>query len=337
MRIRKFKAATMGEALQAVKTGLGDSAVILKTRTMTVAEDGRRGFEVTAAQDLEPIRASRTPASQPVQVPPVLGAIPAAGLVQTLVSRGVDELLARRLTDAWQKKSRPADSESLEKALAALIPSRNDLKLGSKPYVIALVGPTGAGKTTTLAKLAAQFVLDRRLSVQLVTADTHRIAAVEQLEAYARLLGTDFQVGYAPDEIRSHREASQAQVVLLDTPGVGPMDDAGMGYLGDILRAASPNETHLVLSAAVRTQDLKLCAVRFQELGCDRLIFTKMDETATAGQILSALAETRLPVSYWTCGQIVPGDIQAATGEGLARLILGGLPHAETVRAIQSA
>ncbi len=327
----------MAEALQAVKTELGDSAVILKTRTMSVSEDGRRGFEVTAAQDLEPVRPVRQAAMQPLAAPPVVGAIPASGLVQTLVSRGVDELLARRLADAWQKKSRPVDSESLEKALAALIPSRNDLKPGTEPYVIALVGPTGVGKTTTLAKLAAHFVLDRRLSVQLVTADTHRIAAVEQLEAYARLLGTEFQVGYAPDEIRRHRENCKARVVLLDTPGVGPMDDAGMGYLADVLKAASPNETHLVLSAAVRTQDLRLCAVRFQALGCDRLLFTKLDETATAGQILTALAETRLPVSYWTCGQIVPGDIQAATGEGMARLILGGLPHAESVRAIQSA
>ena len=327
----------MAEALQAVKTELGDSAVILKTRTMSVSEDGRRGFEVTAAQDLEPVRPVRQAAMQPLAAPPVVGAIPASGLVQTLVSRGVDELLARRLADAWQKKSRPVDSESLEKALAALIPSRNDLKLGTEPYVIALVGPTGVGKTTTLAKLAAHFVLDRRLSVQLVTADTHRIAAVEQLEAYARLLGTEFQVGYAPDEIRRHRESCKARVVLLDTPGVGPMDDAGMGYLADVLKAASPNETHLVLSAAVRTQDLRLCAIRFQALGCDRLLFTKLDETATAGQILTALAETRLPVSYWTCGQIVPGDIQAATGEGMARLILGGLPHAESVRAIQSA
>lgn len=327
----------MAEALQAVKTELGDSAVILKTRTMSVSEDGRRGFEVTAAQDLEPVRPVPQAAMQPLAAPPVVGAIPASGLVQTLVSRGVDELLARRLADAWQKKSRPVDSESLEKALAALIPSRNDLKPGTEPYVIALVGPTGVGKTTTLAKLAAHFVLDRRLSVQLVTADTHRIAAVEQLGAYARLLGTEFQVGYAPDEIRRHRENCKARVVLLDTPGVGPMDDAGMGYLADVLKAASPNETHLVLSAAVRTQDLRLCAVRFQALGCDRLLFTKLDETATAGQILTALAETRLPVSYWTCGQIVPGDIQAATGEGMARLILGGLPHAESVRAIQSA
>ena len=108
----------MAEALGAVKAALGDSAVILKTRSMSVREDGRAGFEVTAAHEPEPVSRPLEAALSPVSAPAVRGAIPASRLVQTLTSRGVDELLARRLADAWQKKSRPADSEALAKALA---------------------------------------------------------------------------------------------------------------------------------------------------------------------------------------------------------------------------
>jgi flagellar biosynthesis protein FlhF len=193
------------------------------------------------------------------------------------------------------------------------------------------------GKTTTLAKLAAHFLLEKKLSVQLLTADTHRIAAVEQLQAFAGLLGTRLDVGFGPEELGQHRAANRSQILLVDTPGVGPMDDAGLSGLKRILEAVRPDQTHLCLSAAVRTPDLRLAAGRFAGVGCDRLIFTKLDETATAGQILSALAETRLPASFWTAGQVVPGDFEYATGQGLARLILGGRENAETVRTPLSA
>jgi len=332
----------MAAALSAVKAELGDTAVLLKTRALDPKLDGKSGFEVTAALDTEPVaaaRIARPAAAAPAAAVPAIPAGPlgAPEVLRCLASRGVEELLARRLADAWQKKSRFSGPEQLTGALAALIPVTGESKLSGQPHVIALVGPTGVGKTTSLAKLAAHFVLDRKLRVQLLSADTHRIAALEQLEAFARLLGADFEAGYDAAEVGRHRENSKAQVVLLDTPGVGPLDDAGLQYLEKVLLAARPHETHLCLSASVRTPDLRLAATRFAALGCDRLIFTKLDETATAGQVLTALAETRLPVSCWTSGQIVPGDYEMATPEGMARLILGGLPDVETARARQGA
>jgi flagellar biosynthesis protein FlhF len=355
MRIKKFTGSSLPEALAAVKAEMGDSAVLLKTRALDVRTDGRRGFEVTAAHEPDPVRAPRASASevraalapaapdllQPVAAIPLQpapdGPLQPARVVHCLVSRGVDELLARRLAEAWQKKSRPGARFGLESALAALIPVVSPFKIGSQLHVIAMVGPTGAGKTTTLAKLAAHFVLEKKLKVQLLTADTHRIAAVEQLAAFARLLKVDLTVGYDAQELAVHREACRAQVLLVDTPGVGPLDDAGLDGLKRCVEAVRPDATQLCLPAPMRTADLKLSAARFTRMGCDRIVFTKLDESATAGQLLSALAETRLPVSCWTTGQVVPGDLEPASGEGFARLILGGHTDAQRQRLGASA
>jgi flagellar biosynthesis protein FlhF len=352
MRIKKFTARTLPEALAAVKAELGESAVLLKTRTLEVRTDGRQGFEVTAAHEPEPVQAHRPspakvreflapgalPGPESVAPGPVpQGPLRPAQVVHCLLSRGVDELLARRLAEAWQKKSRPGASFALEPSLAALIPVVNPFSIAGQTHVVALVGPTGAGKTTTLAKLAAHFVLEEKLTVQLLTADTHRIAAVEQLAAFARLLKVDLTVGYDPEEMAGHRKACKARVLLVDTPGVGPMDDAGLAGLKRTLDAVRPDATHLCLPAPMRTADLKVAASRFAGLGADRLIFTKLDESTTAGQLLSALAETRLPVSCWTTGQVVPGDLEPATGEGLARVILGGSTDAQRERVGASA
>lgn len=344
MRIRKFTARTMAEALAAVKAELGEAAVLLKTRALDPRSDGRSGFEVTAASEPEPVRpASPSRAGgrtaperrRPAAAPP--GPLGAAQAVACLVSRGVDELLARRLAEAWQKRSRPGSRVDLEAALEALIPVTQPLKSAAQPHVIAMVGPTGAGKTTTLAKLAAHFVLEKKVEVQLLTADTCRIAAVDQLAAFARLLKVDLMVGYSPEELAHHREACRAAVLLVDTPGVGPLDDAGLAGLERTLAAVRPDETHLCLPATLRTPDLRLAASRFSRMGCDRLLFTKLDESATAGQLLSALAETGLPVSYWTAGQVVPGDFEPATGKGLARRILGGFTDGQLERVGQGA
>jgi flagellar biosynthesis protein FlhF len=339
MRIRKFTARSMAEALNQVKTEFGDAAVLLRTRALNPRTDGRAGFEVTAAHDPEPVappREARAPFEPaPVPAPAATIAAPSgpATVVPTLVARGVEEVLARRLADAWQKKSRPGVALDLEQALAALIPVKNSFQVSGQPVVIALVGPTGVGKTTSLAKLAAHFLLERKWSVGLITADTHRIAAVEQLQGFARLMGTSLEVAYSAAEMATLRDAMRAQVVLVDTPGVGPLDEAGMGQLKQMLTAARPDQVHLCLSAATRTQDLRLAAAKFAALGCDRILFTKLDETATTGQLLTALAETRLPVSYVTCGQVVPGDFYPASPERLARQILGGEPDVEAVRS----
>ncbi|MBI5837307.1 MAG: hypothetical protein HZB25_08685 [Candidatus Eisenbacteria bacterium] len=343
MRIKKFVARTMPEALAAVKADLGDAAVLLRTRALDIRVDGKRGFEVTAAAETEPVRPTREPRATLPDLPPhvpaplPVGPMRAPEVANCLVSRGVDELLARRLAEAWQKKSRSSAGIRLEDALAELIPVTKPVTPSAQPHVIALVGPTGAGKTTTLAKLAAHFVLEGKYTVQLLTADTHRIAAVDQLAAYARLLKVGFEVGFDAEELSRHRAACGTRILLVDTPGVGPLDDAGLAGLERTLAAVRPDETHMCLPAGMRTPDLRLAASRFARLGCDRLLFTKTDESATSGQLLSALAETRLPVSYWTTGPVVPGDFETATGGGFARLVLGGTPDARQQRARQGA
>ncbi len=332
MRIRKFTAPTLAEALAQVKRELGEQAILLKTRPLDPRLDRKKGYEVTAAQDQEPLVSVREPLAPVAAVLPPFrpaGPVNLPQVVSWLAACGVEDLLARRLADAWQKKSHSADPDGLVRLLAALIPIPQTSPKSAQTQVIALVGPTGVGKTTTLAKLAAQFVLIEKKRVRLWTLDTHRIAALEQLDGFGRLLGCPVEMLFDATEIPSCRAGMREEVLLVDTPGVGALDDAGLEQIRRMLQELRPTETHLCLAAGSRSQDLRIAARKFAAVGCDRLLFTKLDETSTAGQLLTALAETRLPVSYWTDGQVVPGDLQKATGEGLARRILEGVAHAQ--------
>jgi len=190
--------------------------------------------------------------------------------------------------------------------------------------VVALIGPTGVGKTTTLAKLAAHFALERGLKVGLITADTFRIAAVDQLRTYADILAIPlFTVERPTDVHQALAHNADADLVLMDTGGRSHKDDERMAELEELLAAAQPDEVHLVVSLNTNPRDARRMLERYLPLGVNRFIFTKADETSAPGLMLNIRAQWDVPISYVTHGQSVPDDLRPADTVDYSKLFMG--------------
>lgn len=214
--------------------------------------------------------------------------------------------------------------KALEKFIKKTIRMANGITLYSdRPRVVALIGPTGVGKTTTLAKIAAKFVLEQGAKVALITADTYRISAVEQLKTYSDILGLPLEIVYNPDALRQaiakHRDK---QLILIDTAGRSQYNEYQMQELSGLLAIDEDIEKHLVMSATTKTSDGVELLENFSICHPDRVIFTKVDETSTHGIILNILNRRKVALSYMTNGQSVPDDIEPASVERLAELLL---------------
>ena len=191
--------------------------------------------------------------------------------------------------------------------------------------VAALIGPTGVGKTTTVAKLAANFALKEKFRVALVTADTYRIAAVEQLKTYADLIGIPIEVVYTPQELRSALYRHQdKQLVLIDTAGRSPANQPQMAELEALLAVDDNIEKHLVLSATTKFTDCLQAVQRFQPSKPQKYLFTKLDEASNLGTIFNLMFHAPKTMSYITTGQNVPDDIELADSNRLTTLMLRG-------------
>ena len=187
----------------------------------------------------------------------------------------------------------------------------------------ALVGPTGVGKTTTIAKLAANFRLKEKRRVGLITVDTYRIAAIEQLRTYADIIDLPMHVVSTPREMRETVERmNHLDLILLDTAGRSPKDEIRLQELKVFLSEAAADEVHLVLSSVAASRTLEQTAEQFTAIGATSLILTKLDEANGLGNVLPVLRSSGLPLSYLTDGQNVPDDIETADAHQLARLIL---------------
>ena len=221
-------------------------------------------------------------------------------------------------------KDTPLALEGLTKYLADNMQMADGLELKSrKRKIAALLGPTGVGKTTTLAKIAAQCVLEKGISTAFITADTYRISAVEQLKTYADILGLPIAIVYTPDELKEAiQKFRQKQLILIDTAGRSQHNRRQMAELKDFL-AVNPNiEKYLVLSATTKNEDAKDIVDKFSVCKPDKVIFTKTDETKSLGIILNILCKKDMRLSYLTNGQSVPDDIVSAEAGKLAELFL---------------
>jgi flagellar biosynthesis protein FlhF len=189
---------------------------------------------------------------------------------------------------------------------------------------VALVGPTGVGKTTTIAKLAGNFRVLEQRQVGLITVDTYRIAAVEQLRTYADIIDVPMEVVTTPREMRAAMSRfASLDLVLMDTAGRSPRDEVRIQELKSMLAEAAPDEVHLVLSSVANPTTLKQSAERFIEVGANRMLLTKLDEATGLGGILPLIKTCGLPLSYLTDGQGVPNDIAPAEVRKLARRLIG--------------
>ena len=193
-----------------------------------------------------------------------------------------------------------------------------------RPRVVALVGPTGVGKTTTIAKLAANFRLREGRSVGLIAVDTYRIAAVDQLQTYADIIDVPLKVGATLREMRAAIDSmAEMDLILLDTAGRSPKDTVKIRELGALLTEARADDVHLVLSCTADERHLADATSCFQGAGVSSLILTKLDEVAGLGGVFPILRASQFPLSYLTDGQDVPEDIQIASARRVADSIVG--------------
>jgi flagellar biosynthesis protein FlhF len=296
-----------------------------------------------AEHQFRPALLSSAPPSPPVSfstrsgdVRPFLPAPPPCDLSDPfrlythLIEQDVEETDARELVS--RLSLRPEDAllaepelrERLRRLIAEFLPCHGPIRVDDRRRrVAALVGPTGVGKTTTIAKLAANFRLRDRRRVGLITVDTYRVAAIDQLRTYAQLIDVPLRVVAAPREMpQALDDLSDRDLVLIDTAGRSPQDDLRIQELRSFLQAAQADEVHLVLSLAAGSRNLALAAERFHRVGPTAVLLTKLDEAGASGVVLSAARRAELPLSYVTTGQDVPDDIDMATPDWLVQRLL---------------
>jgi flagellar biosynthesis protein FlhF len=248
--------------------------------------------------------------------------------VKKLTDSEVKPDIARRLVDSLRGGARITDEELEKKLMDALceqFPTSGAIKIKKDPLVVAFVGPTGAGKTTTLAKLAG-YCHKNKKRVSIITADTYKIGAIEQISAFADIMGVRLQTVFPQDDVTDVlAECVDSDVIFVDTAGRGRRDKEHLEELRMFMDVLRPDETHLVLSATTKDSDLLDMVHRYRNIKVNRLLFTKLDETARLGNIFNVVSELGIPVSYFTVGQNVPGDIELAqAGRFVKRLMEGG-------------
>ncbi|WP_242705761.1 flagellar biosynthesis protein FlhF [Pontibacillus sp. ALD_SL1] len=253
---------------------------------------------------------------------------------EKLIHSDVNETLAKkiisesrmRLSESQMSSHQDVEKEVL-KSIASKVKVTDEGDL-LRSNIIALIGPTGVGKTTTIAKLAGYFQTKEE-KVGLITTDVYRIAAVDQLRIYAEILEAPFRSVREPEELKEVTlkmiEEYNLDRVLIDTVGRSPMDTQSIYDLQEYLDATDPDHIGLVLSSTQKNRDIEKILNNFQHIPLSSLFFTKLDETLQHGSMLNAVHGNDIPISYVTNGQNVPNDIFKASQDGVARKILNGV------------
>jgi flagellar biosynthesis protein FlhF len=318
MHYKRYYGANVRDALRAVKQELGPDALVLATRT--VAAKGVRGWmggravEVTAAVERDDVSNLRRARTAGRQLPPV------NPIAARLAASGVDAALARTLADHPSLRVRGAGAAAIRRALAEQLAPLAADKDAPAPVEV-FVGPPGVGKTTTIAKIAAQGRAGQSARFGLVAADGFRVGAVEQLRIYADIIGSPFAVARSGAELAEALNGGRGPL-LVDTAGRSPRDTGSADIL-NALAGRTGVRRHLVLPAGTTAADARRVIERFAAAQPDRLVLTRLDDVETIGPLLGVLRECRLPVSYLTNGQNVPDDLQRATPAGLTDWVLG--------------
>ena len=254
--------------------------------------------------------------------------------LKKLVDNEVHEDLAKAVMQTVYSHTAPSDYKNktavvnnLLTLLQRMIKIAQPLeKVSRTPYVVALVGPTGVGKTTTIAKLAANLKLYNNRKVGLISADTYRIAAIEQLQTFANIATIPMNVVYSPEDMREAiHKFRDRDIILIDTVGRSQKNEKHIKDLNRFVEMANPDEVHLVLSLTTGLKNLLDIIRRFGIMRPNRFIFTKLDEAINTGNILNVLYKHQIPVSYLTIGQVVPNDITTAEVVALSNLIYKGV------------
>jgi flagellar biosynthesis protein FlhF len=362
MKIKKFTARTFSEALEMVKRELSRDAVILATEekkglrprvevTAGIDDDHETAFIRSSQVGSQSLRTNHVGArtheaapSAPVGVPP---ATPRSGgdelqgelaglrtMIEGMKNNGYELALPSKkkaMLNFLQERSIREEyalrlcDKTVEISEIPLMLSA-DIKIkrhaGTRKAVM-LIGPTGVGKTTTIAKLAAQAVKAGKKAA-LINLDTYRIGATEQIRIYARILGIPLATATNPAEFRSNlvKFAATSDVVFIDTTGRNPRDDEYIRDMAELCKTDVPLEVHLLMSANTDDECMIEAYRSYRKLPIDYIAYTKIDEALRFGSLYNLLLTYQKPVAYLTTGQRVPGDIEHATVSRLASLIV---------------
>jgi flagellar biosynthesis protein FlhF len=214
--------------------------------------------------------------------------------------------------------------EVLKKEIASFIGTIEPIELSKENNIVAFVGPTGVGKTTTIAKLAAHFSLYKNKKVAMITADTFRVGAIEQLRLYGDLLEIPVLVVHRFEDVKNVlADLNDYDLLLVDTMGFNPNNRMQIKKIKGLLDIINPDDIHVVISAATKNKDMVDILNNYKELQYKKIIITKLDETKSYGVILNALKIAGCNLSYFTMGQNVPDDIEIASVDKIAEMILG--------------
>ena len=330
MDLRTYRARSLQEALRLVREDLGPDASVLHTRDVAMGISrwlgGVKEIEVTASVE--------------VQVPSRLESMSRSNTPSDLQTADAQDYRSKFRADLFQPQRQSAGLEELCRKAAERVHDGQATRLkkleqeicvsgpirvgGAGPKVVAFVGPTGVGKTTSIAKLAAYYALQQNCRVGLITVDTFRIAAVEQLRTYSEIMDLPLEVVSSPREMRvAVNRLSDCDLILVDTAGRSPRDDIRLAELRLMLAEAGVSEIILVLSATAGLESCQSAAAAFSRVRATSLLLTKIDEAVSLGALAPVLCNPHLPLSYVTDGQSVPDDIRVAIPRELAQRILG--------------
>ncbi len=251
----------------------------------------------------------------------------------SLISQGMSKEKAWRAVEKIRDEIVTGEIESSDAGLAAVenliqrsLPAVNEFDKGQRIKI--LIGPTGVGKTTTLAKLSAHSALNEKKSVGLITTDTYRIAAVEQLKVYARIIGIPLEIASGNSDFKkSLSRLADKDVIFVDTPGTSRNDTANLRKLYETLGTEIPFESNLLISLTTSKECMLDTALRYKMFDYNQIILTRADECMRIGFLWDILDRIARPVSYITNGQNVPNDIEEANPRKIARMIVGSDLH----------
>ncbi len=346
MKVKKYVGETIQDTIFKVKAELGSEAIILNTRKYKkggfMGLFAKKQVEVLAAleenkgnqrtlQELENLKSIVKNMNQKWKSETFAENLPEAlaSIYHHFKVQGIDKALSREFIEQLRKDNEGNLELNWKKeareGLKNLIGDCQPVELGAEKKVVLLAGPTGAGKTTTVAKMAAKFSLEENKKVGLITADTYRIAAVQQLRTYSDILNIPLKVVYNEEEFSQtlQEDYGDYDLILVDTAGSSWNDRVQLGRLKKFANYKLVDEVHLLISLNTKTEDIETIMEHFSLINPDKLILSKLDETNVFGDIINIQQSWELPYSYITFGQDVPDDIREAKAGNLAEYVLG--------------